>query len=107
MPTTEDNGRGYTAGPYRVVASRSDANPNCGDYDVMAGDFYVACNCRKADAHLLASALDLLEACKALDESAPLDSEWGTCGCCGKASRHEGDCAVFLARAAIAKAVSP
>lgn len=47
---------------------------------------------------------DLLAACIALDESAPIDSEWGTCGCCNKSNRHDNDCAVILARAAIAKA---
>lgn len=61
----------------------------------------------EANAKLIAATLDLLAACRALDESAPLDSEYGTCGCCGMRNRHESDCAVILARAAIAKATSP
>jgi hypothetical protein len=42
----------------------------------------------------------LRAACTALSEQAPIDSEWGTCGCCNKKGAHEPDCAVVLARAA-------
>lgn len=58
-------------------------------------------------ARLFIAVPDMLAVCRALDESAPLDSEYGTCGCCDMRNRHESDCAVILARAAIAKATSP
>lgn len=58
-----------------------------------------------ANARLIAAAPDLLRACQELSDSDPLDSEWGYCSCCkANPRRHLDDCALALARAALAKA---
>ena len=51
--------------------------------------------------HLSAENARLREIAEAISEQAPIDSEWGYCGCCQKSGRHLAECAVALARAAL------
>jgi hypothetical protein len=59
---------------------------------------------RQALDETLALYEQLLAACKELDESAPIDSEWGCCSCCSSQNGHTPHCPVEMARAAISRA---
>lgn len=103
MPTTEDNGRGYTAGPYRAHCAGVFAGEHCiavcgTDVKPLAEEY--------ANTRLFAASWALLTAAETL--VARFEKQLTASGkYVPRNILAEHEIAIIAARAAIAKAVSP